>query len=122
VRNLMILSREAGSGFLSATLQSDQRDALIGVSGTMIKPDGSDGAALKATLPDPVALGNGVPVVLTDRPFITITISDLAAGLDANVVLKFSVAGDITVRAPVVDGNEPYYATVTPVASPAPNS
>lgn len=117
VRNLMILSRADGAGFLSASLTSSDVDALTLVSGTPIKVDGSDGAAFTATLPDPVALGNGVLVVLTNRPFITITSADLKPGLTAKLVLQFSNAGEADVTVPVVDAAQPDYATLTPSPS-----
>ncbi len=119
VRNLMILSREDGSGFLSATLGAQGRDALTSVSGKPIKPDGTDGAAFAVTQPDPVAFGSGSAVVLTDRPFIELKSADLVVGADAELTLVFSTVGSITLRAPVVDAEQPDYATVTPSATPS---
>jgi hypothetical protein len=123
VRNLMILSRTEGVGFVSATMSSSQSDALVGVSGTVINSDGSNGAALTATMPNPIALGNGTPVVLTDQPaFITVKADGLKAGLTVDLTLQFSSAGETTLRVPVVDGNHPYYATVSPAPSATPST
>ena len=122
VRNLMVLSREAGEGFLSATLAADDRDALTGVSGIAIKTDGSDGAALTVSQPNPIAVGPGSPVVLTDRTLISVASEDLQVGGEAELVLTFSTAGAATVRVPVVDANQPDYATISPTPTPTPSS
>jgi hypothetical protein len=119
VRNLMILSRAKGEGFLSATMVAGDRNQLTAVSGKAIKSDGTDGAPLSATIPSSVSLGNGVLVVLTDGPFITVRSPDLKAGLTADVTLQFSTAGSATVRVPVIDGNEGPYATISPEATPS---
>jgi hypothetical protein len=119
VRNLMVLSRQPGQGYVSASMASSGQDSLVGVSGTVIKSDGSEGAQFNATVPAPVNLTNGVAVVLTDDPaFITIQADGLDAGLTANLTLEFSKAGQATVKVPVIDGLHPYYATVTPSAAP----
>jgi hypothetical protein len=122
LRNVMVLSRTDGEGYLSASLVSDAPDALLSVTGTVMKADGSDGTPLTVTLPDPVALGNNNMVVLTDRPLITVKSADLQAGLVAKLVFQFSKAGQVTTNAPIVDANQPAYATVTPSTSPSPSS
>lgn len=119
VRNLMIISRVEGEGFLSATMVAADRAQLTAVSGKAIKSDGTDGAPLSATIPSSVSLGNGVLIVLTDGPFITVRSPDLKAGLTADVTLQFSTAGSATVRVPVIDGNEGPYATISPEATPS---
>ena len=53
-------------------------------------------------------------MVLTDQAPITVKSPDLMAGLDAIVTLAFQNAGEVTVRVPVVDGNEAQYATLKP--------
>jgi hypothetical protein len=122
VRNLMILSRTEGEGFLSGTLVAAERNELTAVSGKAIKSDGSDGASLTASIPSPITLEPGVLVVLTAGPPITIQSPDLQAGLVAEITLEFNPAGSATVQVPVVDANEPQYSTVTPAASPTPDS
>jgi hypothetical protein len=119
IRNLMILSRAAGEGFVSASLTSDSRDALTGVSGNPIKADGTEGAAFTATVSNPVALGNGVLAILTERPLITVKSADLRPGLTAKLVLQFTTAGEVTVLVPVVDANVPAYATISPSPTPS---
>jgi hypothetical protein len=118
VRNLMILSREEGEGFLSATMVAGDRNQLSGISGKAIKSDGTDGAPLAATIPSSITLESGVPVILTDGPPITVTSADLQAGLLAEVTLQFSPAGSATVQVPVVDANEGPYASISPQATP----
>jgi hypothetical protein len=120
VRNLMILSREDGSGFVSASLVATERDALTGVAGHPFKPDGSEGAEFTTTMPDPIGLTPGVLVVLTDREFITVESPDLLVGGAAELTLTFSTVGDLIIRVPVVDADQPDYATVTPNPSPTP--
>ncbi|MET0692590.1 MAG: hypothetical protein ABWX96_14955 [Propionibacteriaceae bacterium] len=122
VRNLMILSKADGSGILSGSLVSVERDALVSVAGVPITVNGTDGTALKVTIPDPVALGNSVLVVLTQRPFITVDSDELVPGLTARLVLTFSSAGESTVIVPIVDGNQPDYATITPTPSASPSA
>jgi hypothetical protein len=123
VRNLMILSPAEGEGWVSASMSSPEQDALVGVSGKLITTDGAEGASLTATIPDPVALGNGTAVVLTDRPsFITVKADGLKAGMTVELTLEFSTAGQTTLRVPVIDANHPYYATVSPSPASSPSA
>lgn len=119
VRNLMILSREDGVGYLSASLVAQERDALTGVAGHPFKPDGSEGAAFETTMPNPVGLAPGILVVLTDRELIEVRSADLLVGGDAELTLSFSTVGDLTIRVPVVDADQPDYATISPSAAPS---
>jgi hypothetical protein len=124
IRNVLIISRTRGSGIVSASLMSRQEpDSLTGVGGTAIKPDGSEGAPLTASLTAPVSIDNKL-VVLTDQSLITVSSPDLAPGLTAQLVLTFARAGEVSIRVPVMDGNAPYYATISPspaaTASPSP--
>lgn len=120
IRNLMVVSRAPGEGFLSATMTVSQEDALTGVMGAALKPDGTPGTPLTVTVANPVELGEGALVVLTDRPLITVKSADLLAGLEAQVVLQFREVGEVTTTAPVVDGNQPEFQTIS--ASPSPSS
>jgi hypothetical protein len=121
LRNVMILSRTPGEGFLSASLVSAEPDSLTKVSGTAVKPDGSPGSPLTINLLGPVSIG-GTLIVLTDRPLIMVKSADLQAGLVAKLVFTFSGAGEVTTTAPVVDANQQAYATITPSPSTAPSS
>ena len=121
VRNLLIISKAPGQGIVSASLVTDGRDELSGITGVPIKVDGSDGAPFTATLSNTVSFANGAHVVLTDSAPITVSSPDLAAGLTARLTLTFAKAGEVTVVVPVVDGNEPQYATHQP-AEPTPSA
>lgn len=120
IRNVMILSRGDGEGFVSATMSSDKTDSLVAVSGTVINSDGSNGPALAATLPAAVPLNDGVPVVLTEQPaFVTVKGEGLTPGLTVDLTMEFRSAGQATLRVPVLDADNPYYATVSPSPSPS---
>lgn len=121
VRNLMVLSREDGQGFLGGTLTASQNDALASVAGAPIKDDSSPGTPFTVNLGGPVTLSNSAIVVLTSRPLITLRSADLTVGGEAELTLTFNTAGTLTTRVPVVDANEQPYATITPSggASPA---
>ena len=53
-------------------------------------------------------------------PLIELKSPELIVGSDAEVTLTFSTAGDLTIRVPIVDADQPDYKTITP--SPAPSS
>jgi hypothetical protein len=120
VRNLMILSREDGTGYLSASIVAQERDALTAVAGQPFTPDDAAGTPFTVTLPDPVGLAPDVLVVLTDRPLIELKSPELVVGADAELTLTFSTAGDLTIRVPIVDADQPDYASISP--SPTPSS
>src|SRR5918993_4535183 len=118
VRNLLIISKSPGSGILSASIVTDGRDQLTGVTGFVIKSDGSQGSALNVNLTNTVSVANRAQVVLTDSP-ISVESADLAPGLTASITLTFANAGEVTVIAPVVDGNVDQYRTISPAPTPS---
>lgn len=120
VRNLMILSREDGTGYLSASIVAQDRDAMTAVAGYPYKLDGAEGTPFTVTLPNPVGLSEDALVVLTDRELIELKSPELVVGADAQVTLTFSSAGELTIRVPIVDADQPDYASITP--SPTPSS
>jgi hypothetical protein len=122
VRNLLIISYAPGEGVVSGSIVTADRDSLTGVSGIPIKADGTEGAPFTGTIPSTVALANGVQVVLTNQPPILVKSPDIMPGLDATVTLQFENAGEVTLRAPIVDGNEPQYASLKPSATPTPSA
>ena len=119
VRNLAIVSFAPGEGILSGSIVTADRDALTAVSGMPLKVDGTEGAPFTATIPNTVSVANGALVVLTDQAPITLTSPDLAPGLDAIVTLAFQNAGEVTLRVPIVDGNEGPYVTLKPTPTPS---
>jgi hypothetical protein len=118
VRNLLIISREPGSGILSASIVTDGRDQLTEVTGFVIKSDGSQGSRLTVTLTNTVRFANRAQIVLTDRP-ISVRGADLAPGRTASITLTFANAGEATVIAPVVDGNVDQYRSLSPAPTPS---
>ena len=118
VRNLLILSRTPGQGYLSGTLTAAGEDTLTEVTGIAVKADGADGSPLTATLSGPVPLGNNQLTVLTSRPLIMVSGEDLRAGLKARLTLRFGTAGETTLVVPVVDGLQTEYRTISPSPSP----
>ena len=118
VRNLLIISKEPGSGILSASIVTDGRDQLTDVTGFAIKSDGSQGTPLTVNLTNTLSIANRAQIVLTDQP-ISVESADLAPGLTASVTLTFAKAGAATVIVPVVDGNEGQYQSISPAATPS---
>ena len=53
-------------------------------------------------------------MVLTDRELIELKSPELVVGADAQVTLTFSSAGERTLRVPIVDADQPDYASITP--------
>lgn len=119
VRNLSIITWAPGDGVVSGSIVTADRDALTGVSGTPIKVDGTEGAPFTGTIPSTVTLANGLQVVLTGQPPIIVKSPDLMPGLDAIVTLQFENAGEVTVRAPIVDGNTGPYVSLKPSTTPS---
>lgn len=119
VRNLLIISYAPGEGVVSGSIVTADRDSLTGVSGIPIKADGSEGVPFTGTIPSTVALANGLQVVLTNQPPILVKSPDIMPGLEAMVTLQFENAGEVTLRAPIVDGNEPHYASLKPSPTPS---
>lgn len=119
VRNLAIISWGPGEGVLSGSIVTADRDSLSAVSGMPFKVDGSEGAPFTGTIPSTVSVANGLQVVLTDQPPIIVKSPDIKPGLDADVTLQFENAGEVALRVPILDGNEPQYATLKPSATPS---
>ena len=120
VRNLMVISKAHGSGFLSATLVSGEDDKLTEVSGQALGPDGTTGSKLTTELSEPVEITAGQPVVLTDQSPITLTAADLKPGQLADLTLSFERSGSYQVEVPVVDGNNEIYSGVEPTPEQSP--
>lgn len=118
VRNLVIVSKEPGSGYVSASLTAAAHtDALQRITGRAYTRDGQPGAPLTVNQPGPVQVPAGSLVVLTDQPLIEVTSADLEPGLEAEVTLTFATAGETTMRIPVVSADDPQFATVSPSPS-----
>jgi hypothetical protein len=118
IRNLLIISRTPGEGYLSGTVVSQERNSLTAVSGKPFKVDGTEGAPITATIPQQISLGNGLVVVLTNGPLIVLKSPDLKAGLTAQLTLEFNPAGQANVIVPVIDANQAPYNTISPAPTP----
>lgn len=118
VRNLMVLTRADGEGFLSASLIAAEDDELVSASGVALSVDGAEVGPLNVTVAEPVTLDKGGIAVLTDGSPLVVT-GPLQAGLEARITLQFATAGSVTAVVPVVDANQHEYQTVTPSASPS---
>lgn len=127
VRNLLVVSRTDGEGYLSAGLVVERPDELVDVSGVPIGPDGERGAPLEVTLSGDYALdpADGLVVLTTDRPVITVSGEGVVDGLTAELTLTFREGGEATLIVPVV-GLAEHFRTVSPspapTASPSPSS
>lgn len=119
VRNLVVVSRAKGEGFISASLIGNAEDQMTGVSVAPTKVDGTQGSAVTASPAQPLQLGGGSLVVLTNLPLLTVQSPDLVAGLSATVTLQFTKAGPVTLNAPVVDGTQGQWATISPSPTPS---
>jgi hypothetical protein len=119
VRNLMVLARENGVGYLSATMTAAERDALVRVTGKPVKVDYAFGTDFTVVQSGPVALNPGAIVILTKQPLIELKSPDLLVGVEAEVTLTFGNAGELKRRVPVVNADEQPYATISPTPSPS---
>ncbi|OYO24436.1 hypothetical protein CGZ93_03320 [Enemella dayhoffiae] len=129
VRNLTVISRTAGQGFLAGAIlapadkvvpdglvtrrEPAPEDALTGVRGTALTPTGEPaGPPLQATANVP--LPPGQLVTLTRQPAIQLNSPDLKPGLLVELTLSFRSGATTTLRVPVVDGLRQDYITVSP--------
>jgi hypothetical protein len=116
VRNLLIVSRFPGQGFLSTSILADERpDALVEVSGFGVGKDQLPGAPLESNLATPLPLPADELVVLTrERPVIRVSSPDLPGGGAARVTLRFERAGEVTLLVPIYENVDPL-ETISPI-------
>lgn len=105
IRNLLIIADDSGTGTLSGALVGLESDTLTKVAGTPITVDNAEGEALTV---GPVS----VPVVegqlaKLDEANIALSGADLQPGFSADLVLTFTMIGDVTVTVPVVSSDHP---------------
>ena len=113
VRNLLVISRAPGQGFVSMTLVAREPAALAGVSGTAIEADGTLGSPISTTWSGPLTLPPGETIVLTERPPLVITSPDLVAGTTLRLKLTFAGAGSTSIIVPIYRDQDEF-ATVYP--------
>ncbi|MGJ3508840.1 hypothetical protein [Enemella sp. A6] len=114
VRNLMVVSKEDGSGFLVGAMFSEPGDKLTDVSIVTKKVDGNAGQPVKVDLAEPIEIPAGGTAQLFGDQTVTATGADLRMGFSVEITMTFEEAGDVTVTAPVVDGNLPDFETMSP--------
>jgi hypothetical protein len=114
VRNLLIVSRERGQGFVSASLLSDQPAALTSVSGTVFERDNTPGVPLTSNLKEPLPMRPGEWAILTERPVVRVTSPILRPGAIVLLELRFDEGNALEIRVPVYrDQGE--YETISPI-------
>ena len=114
VRNLLLVSREDGQAFLSASLLADRPAALTGVSGMVFDRDNIRGVPLTSNLREPLPLIPGEWAILTERPVVRVTSPILRPATNVLLELRFADAGTVELWVPVYrDQNE--FQTVAPI-------
>ena len=111
LRALTVVAQD-GSGRLTGSLDSASGDTLTSISGQATGTNFEDLSELKtgsATIQVPA----GTLVNLTGQK-ITLSSDDLKPGLYARLTFAFEKAGDVTVLVPVVDAEQPDYASAQP--------
>lgn len=111
LRALTVVAKE-GKGRLTGSLDSASGDTLTSISGKATGSnfdDLSDLTTESATIQVPA----GKLVDLTGQK-ITLSSDDLTPGLYARLTFAFERAGDVTVLVPVVDAEQPDYASAQP--------
>jgi hypothetical protein len=126
VRNLQVVSRAKGEGYISATLVSTAADRLTGITVAPQTLEGTAGAPVQATLAAPIELGGPIVVMTDTQPLVTVSSPEIVAGGSAGIVMTFEKAGQVSLNAPIVDGTVPPWSTIspspTPSASPTPGA
>lgn len=123
VRGALIVAGASGPGLLSVGIIAQNADALTGVSGAALSPDGKSEYPLAVTVPASIPLPAATLVPITDKG-IVVTSPALKAGLLANIVLSFQSGQKVAMTIPVISRDEAPYRTLPPVggASSAPAS
>lgn len=116
VRDLLVISRKNGSGFLSAGIQAPSNDTLQKVSGRPVDTHGKTGKPVDVSMAGSMHVGTDLLVLVDHKP-VRLRSPGLKAGLTVKLKLSFEHAGSKQVEAPVVDGNNSTYETVQPKSS-----
>lgn len=114
VRNLMVISKTDGEGFVSGQLTSDEGDTLTGMTAVALGADASPSGDLTVDFPGDVEVKPHEAVQLSDTVHIKVTGDELVSGFTAEITLTFEKAGETKVIVPLVDGNKPDFKTVQP--------
>lgn len=117
VRNLVIISRAHGHGFLSGSIDSAAKDSLQKVSGSVITDSTQPNKPIKVQMSGSVPVGGNKLVKLENHTAIRLSSPAIHPGLAANLRLTFQHAGSQQAAVPIVDGQDPNYQTVRPKAA-----
>lgn len=111
LRALTVVARD-GKGVLAGSLDSSAGDTLTRIAGKATGSNFEDLGDLQ-TGSATIQLPAGEFVNLTDKK-ISVSSDDLKPGLYARVTFTFEKAGEVTVLVPVVDADQPDYASAQP--------
>lgn len=113
VRGALIVAGASGPGLLSVGIIAQNADALTGVSGEALSPDGKSGEPLTVTGPASIPLPAATLVPITDKG-IVVSSPALKAGLLARIVLSFQSGQKVAMTIPVLSRDEAPYRTLPP--------
>ena len=115
VRNLLLVSDDAGQGVVSASIVSPVADSLVKIEGAAHKVDNTPGSPLTVS-GGPVEILPNRMAVLTDGDVKGFTVSgaDLQPGLTADLVLTFESGAQVKAIAPVMSSDSAIYSSITP--------
>lgn len=121
VRNLLIIAEPGtNTGIISGAIlaPSDRPDRLISIEGRTFNAQNEPVGPIQPIQAD-VELPAGTMVVLTEGSPLEVTAPELGPGLIAELKLTFANSQEQLLLVPIIDGNKPDYATVTPAPAPA---
>jgi hypothetical protein len=114
VRNLLVISRAHGSGFLSGSIHSDSSDSLQKVDGTVVTDSTKPNKPIRVKMSNSVSVGGGKLVKIENHTAIRLSSPDIHPGLAAKLRLTFKHAGSKQIDVPIVDGHNTMYRSVRP--------
>ncbi len=119
VRNLLVVADGHGNGLLSGALTATKADSLVKVSGTALKPNGSDAGALTFT-GGPVAVNASLAVLSSSATPFRTNAATLVPGLTARLSLTYASGAQTTLVVPVVSSSNPIYTPLASAVTPSP--
>ncbi|MGJ6980232.1 hypothetical protein ACSDQ9_06835 [Aestuariimicrobium soli] len=111
LRAVTVVAKD-GKGVLAGSLDSASGDTLTAIKGSATGSNFEDLGALQ-TGSTTIQLPAGTFVNLTEKK-IALSSDDLVPGLYARLTFTFEKAGELTVLVPVVDADQPDYASAQP--------
>lgn len=114
VRNLMVVAKPGGQGFISGAVISTEANKLTGVEAQALDASGAPGAPIPPATAN-VEMKPNQLVVLTEGSPIQLNSPDLKPGLTARLKLTFEKGAPAEVVVPIVDGEKEDYKTMEPM-------